>query len=207
MSKPIKNEHMSKSNIKSDNLPSLQRLIVLNLADSKPQTINETVKAISKSYKATWIAFNSLEKKNLIEKIDVKNYRGREYPRFWLTAEGIVMALMEGASFDKLLEQAKVLHPDAKILHCFLEIMPYTNPEILKLAYSIVKGKKEVGVNEVATLTFSQSAKQMDFETGKKLKATLEKYPEEYNKFKAKIQLAIAQLSQLIMEESNNQKN
>ncbi|MDG6223511.1 MAG: hypothetical protein QCH99_09665 [Candidatus Bathyarchaeota archaeon] len=200
MSEPIKNEHMSKPHFKSDNLPSLQRLIVLNFAESEPQTVNETVKAISKSYKATWNAFNSLEKKSLIEKIDVKHYRGREYPRFWLTAEGIVMALMEGANFDRLLEQAKILYPDAKTLHCFLEIMPYTKPELLKLGYSIIKGKKEVGMSELATLTFSKSANQMSAEDGKKFVATLEKYPEEYKEFKTKIQSAIDQLSQLITE-------
>ncbi|MCW4023082.1 MAG: hypothetical protein NWF02_08005 [Candidatus Bathyarchaeota archaeon] len=195
---------MSKSTVKSGNLPSLQRAIVLNLAENEPQTINETVKALSKSYKATWIAFNSLETKSLIHKIDVKHYRGREYPRFWLTAEGIVMALMEGANFEGLLEHAKIRYPDAKTLHCFLEIMPYTKPELLKLGYSIIKGKKEVGMSELATLTFSKSANQMSVEDGKKFVATLEKYPEEYKEFKATIQSAIEQLSQLITEKPKN---
>jgi hypothetical protein len=198
MSKQTKDKHMSKAKTKSDNLPPLQKQIVLNLAENQPQTINETVKAISKTYKASWIAFNSLEKKNLIEKTDVKKYRGREYPRYWLTSEGIVMALMEGASFDKLLEQTKILHPDAKILHCFLEIMAYIKPEVLEMAYSLVKGKKEPGINELSTLAFS--ANTMDYETAEEFKATLEKYPDEYNKFKTRIQAMINQLNQLIKE-------
>ncbi len=204
MSKENSSQHMPKSQTKGNNLPSLQRAITLHLASGEPQTINETRASIKKSYKPTWVAFNSLENKNLISKINVKQYHGREYPRFWLTAEGIVMALMEGANFEILLEQAKTLYPDAKTLHCFLEIMPYTKPELLKLAYSIIKGKKEVGMSELATLTFSRSANQMSIEDERAFMATLEKYPEEYKEFKTKIQSAINQLSQLITEKPKN---
>ena len=49
MSKPKKSEHMSKIKLKGSNLPPLQRLIVFHFAKSEPQTINETVIALSKS--------------------------------------------------------------------------------------------------------------------------------------------------------------
>ena len=193
----IKKKHMSKSKI-SSNLPSLQRLIVLHLADSAPQTINETVKAISKSYKPSWIAFGSLEKKKLVKKVDVKVYRGRDYPRYWLTDEGMFMALLEGASSEKLFEQTKILYPDSKVTHCFLEIMPFIRPEVLKIGYSLVKENRALGIGEVSTLLYSQSSNQMNVKTVKNLADTLKKYPEQYDKFKANIKATIKQLNELI---------
>jgi hypothetical protein len=200
MSKPKKNKHTSKTKMKSDNLPSLQKQIVLHLAENEPQTINQTVKAISKFYKATWIAFNSLKKKKLIRKTDVKEYRGRKYPRFWLTDEGMIMALMEGANVDKLLEQTRSLFPDAEITHCFLEIMPLFDPEVIKMAYSNVKGKGKLGTIEVVTLILSGAAMPMEVETGKEVATILKKYPVQYALLKNAVELMIEQLKQLITD-------
>lgn len=200
MSNQEKSQHMSYAKIKSDNLHSLQRLIILHLAENDPQTINQTVQTISKSYKPTWTAFNSLQKKKLIAKTHIKSYRGREYPLYWLTDEGIIMAVMEGASSEKLLQQTKSLYPDAKINHCFLEIMPFFNPEVMKMAYSTVKGKGKLGFVEIATLFLTQGTMPMDIETGKKVVATLRKYPDEYAKLKMAVQLMIDQLNQLITD-------
>lgn len=200
MSNQKKGQHMSKPTIKSDNLHPLQKIIVLHLAENEPQTINQTVVAISKSYKPTWIAFNSLEKKNLITKTGTKSYRGRDYPRHWLTDEGMIMALMEGANADRLLEQTKILYPDSKIIHSFLEITPFIHPQVMRLTYSTVKEKGKLGFAEVATLYISQAAIGMDFETAKKFALTLKKYPEEYSKLRMAVQLMIAQLNQLITE-------
>jgi hypothetical protein len=200
MSKPKKNKHMSKTKMKGDNLPSLQKLIVLHLAENEPQTINQTVKALSKFYKATWIAFNSLEKKKLIRKTDVKEYRGREYDRFWLTDEGMIMALMEGANADKLLEQTRIIFPDAEITQCFLEIMPLFDPEVVKMAYSNVKGKGTLGPIEVVTLILSGAAMPMEIDTGKKIASILKKYPVQYALLKNAVELMIEQLKQLIVD-------
>ena len=103
---------MSKPKTKSNNLPSLQKRMVLDLAETEPKTMNETAKAISKQYRPTWTAFKSLAKKNLIEKTSlIKKHRRQEYPRYWLTDKGIAMALLEGANPDKLLRQTKILYP------------------------------------------------------------------------------------------------
>lgn len=198
MSKQTKDEHMSKDKAKGDNLPPLQKQIVLNLAENQPQTINETVKAISKSYKASWIAFNSLEKKNLLEKTHVKIYRGRAYPRYWLTGTGIVMALLEGASSDKLLEQTKILYPNVKTLHCFLEVVPYITPEIIEMTVPLTERKKRLEISDLFILAFSTNT--MDHKTAEEFKAKLEKYPELYDEFKTRIQAMINQLNQLIKE-------
>jgi hypothetical protein len=46
-----------------DVLPPLQRRIFLYLAEKDPQTINETVKALKRQYKSSWIAFWQLREK------------------------------------------------------------------------------------------------------------------------------------------------
>jgi hypothetical protein len=191
---------MSKPTMKGNNLPSLQKLIVLHLAETEPQTMNETAKAISKHYKPTWTAFKSLEKKNLIKKTTTKVHRKQKYPRYWLTDEGIIIALMEGASPDKLLEQTKILYPNAKTTHCFLEMIPFIHPEVTRMAYSSIKEKGKLGFIKVATLFLSQTAIAMDDETAKKLITILKKYPDKYNILKTKIQEMINQLNQLITE-------
>jgi hypothetical protein len=185
---------------KSDNLQSVEKLIVLNLAENKPQTKRKTAKAISKYYKSTWDAFRSLEGKKLIRQAATITYNGIEYPCYWLTDEGIIMALTEGASPERLLTRTKSLYPEAKITHAFLEIVPSFHPEVMKIVYSSAKGKGKIGVAEVILLFLSQPAIAIDDETVKKLTAVLKKYPDEYNKFKTAIREMINQLSQLIKE-------
>ena len=198
MSKPKKSQHMSKLKVKGDNLPSLQRRIVLHLAENEPQTINETVTAISKSYKPTWVAFNSLENKKLIRKTDVKEYRGREYPRFWLTDEGMISAILEGADPAFLLEETAKLFPDAKIAHCFLEIIQHMDPMMITLARNTVKNKGTMDFMDLMTILVSDSTLEMDMETIRSLVNALKKYPEQYEQVKIFIQLMIEQLKKLI---------
>ena len=196
----MREHNMPKSKTKGSNLHPLQRLIILHLAKSEPQTINQTKEKISKSYKPTHTAFKSLKKKKLIGIAYSKPYRGREYQRYWLTDEGMMMALMEGASSDELLAQTKLLYPDAKPIHCFLEIVPFFDPELTKMAYSSVKGKGKFGFIEVATLFLSQAAIPTDFETVKKVKNVLKKYPDQYKILKLAIQTMIDQLNQLLRD-------
>lgn len=191
---------MSESNTKSDNLHPLQRLIILHLAKSEPQTINQTTSEIAKSYKPTHTAFKSLEKKKLIGTAYSKPYRGQEYKCYWLTDIGMIMALMEGANSEKLLAQAKKVYPEDKNIHVFLEIAPSFHPEVVKMAYSSVKGKGKIGVAEVILLFLSQPAIAMDAEPANKVTAVLKKYPDEYRKLKTAVEEMINRLSQLIAE-------
>jgi DNA-binding Lrp family transcriptional regulator len=188
--------------VKSDNLPSLQKRIVLHLAEKGPQTINETSKGVSNSnnYRSTWTSFKTLEKKGLIIKFGVKSYRNNMYPRFWLSDGGIVTAMIEGVNSDKLLEKTKILRPDAKVVHCFVEIVQYLDPIMLKMAYSSVKNKGKLAFADVLAVLLSQMATQMDFETVRKLVDTLKNYPEEYVKLKILIQTVIDQLYQVIAD-------
>lgn len=192
---------MSKPTIKGNTLPSLQKLIVLHLAETEPQTMNETAKAISKHYRPSHYSFKSLEKKKLVKKTRLKKYhRTQKYPRYWLTDKGIIMALLEGASPDKLLKQAKRLYPKAEAAHAFLEIAPSFHPEVVKMAYSSVMGKGKIGVAEVILLYLSQPAIALDAELAKKITAALKKYPDEYSKLKTAVEEMINRLNQLITE-------
>ena len=181
-----------------DNLPPLQKLIVLNLAKNKSQTINETVKALSKSYKPTWTAFNSLEKKKLIIKSDTKNYRGQTYPRFWLTDQGMIIALIEGVSANILLQTTKKFYPDAEAAHIFLEMIPYFDSEIIKMAQTYAKGKENLTFAEVAQVILSSAASGLEIEEAKKIVTILKRYPKHYAALKTIIEVMIKQLSYLI---------
>jgi hypothetical protein len=198
MSKRKSKLHMSTTPQKGDNLPSLQKLIVLHLATDEPQTINETVQAISKSYKPSWIAFNRLKEKKLIAKIDVKSYRGRKYPRFWLTDMGIITAIMEGVDSSKLLSQTKAIYPDAEYAHCFLQIMPFFDPVFVKMAYANAKGKGSLSFREIANLILAGAMMPIEVEDGKRIAEILKQYPEQYEKMKAAIELAKTQLGKLM---------
>jgi hypothetical protein len=146
------------------------------------------------------MAFKSLEKKNLIKQTAIKEYAGREYPSYWLTDEGIMMALVEGANSKKLLKQTKTIYPENKTAHCFLEIIPLFDPQVIRMAYSSVKGKGKLGIREIIMLFLSQPSIAMDSKAAKKITFILKKYPKEYSIFKRTIQTMIDQLSQLITE-------
>jgi hypothetical protein len=196
----LKGIYMPRLKPKSDESRSVEKLIVLNLAENEPQTKRKTAKSISKYYKSTWDAFKSLEEKKLIKKAGTTSINNNEYPCYWLTDEGIMMAIMEGASPQKLLAQAKNLYPEAKTTHVFLEIAPFFHPEVVKMAYSSVKGKGKIGVAEVIMLYLSQPAIAMDTETARKITAILKNYPDVYSKLKNAVKEMINRLSQLIIE-------
>jgi len=198
MSKPKTSEHKSKLEIRSDKLPPLQRLIILHLAKSEPQTINETVTAIEKSYKPTWSAFNSLEKKKLIGKAGVKEYRNREYPVYWLTGEGIIAAMLEGADKSLLLEESKRVFPNEEIVHCFVEVI-YTNPKVVQLAHNVVKNKGTIEFADLLTVLVADATSE-DVDTMKKLVVVLKKYPEMYEQAKILIRQMMEQLGQLVRD-------
>ncbi|WGM88828.1 MAG: hypothetical protein NUK63_07870 [Candidatus Bathyarchaeum tardum] len=193
-------EHMSKSKTKGDNLPSLQLAIVLHLAKSEPQTINETVTSIEKSYKPAWIAFKSLEKKKLIWKTDVKEYRGRKYERYWLTAKGMIISILEGADRVVILEESKRLFPDVKILHCFLELLEHLNPMVLRLGLNVVEKKGDIDFVGLMTILISDTASESDAERMKRIVGVLKHYPEMYEQAKILIEHMIEQLKQLISD-------
>jgi hypothetical protein len=175
-----------------------EKLIIISMAEGKPQDKREMSKAIHKQYKSTWDALKRLEEKKLIKQAGTKPYNNIEYPRYWLTDEGIIRALMEGANPNKLLKQAEKTYPENKSIHCFLEIAPSFDPQVIRITYSSVKGKGKLGFREIIMLFLSQPSIAMDNETAKKLATTLKKYPAEYSILKNAVQKMINELNQLM---------
>ncbi len=118
-SKPL--HHNSKPITKKTFLPPLRKKVLLYIANNEPKTINETVKALKSHYKSTWNAFNDLEKKNIIKPVSSKIYQGQEYPRYWVTEGGALIALCEGAKTKNVIERTIEIYPEKKKIHYLLE--------------------------------------------------------------------------------------
>lgn len=178
---------MSKNKRESNTLPPLQRLIVIHLSKTGPQTINETVKKIKHSYKPSWIAFTNLEKKGIIRKGKMKEYRNQKYPLFWLTEEGVIAALTEGVSSTDLLEVTKQIYPDKQMLTLALEMAPYLNPNIFKIALTTLKTKGKLEPTDLISIMIMQM--QIDTPMTAFIQALqiLRSHPKEYEQFKQKI--------------------
>jgi hypothetical protein len=184
---------MSTKKTKGNNLPSLQKRILLYLAKHEPQTINETVKGIRSpqyrsSYKSSWTSFNSLEKKGLIKKADVKTYCGREYPRFWLSSAGVFVALVEGASAQDLLERTIKAYPNEKVLQCCLELAPFTGIDGYRVVLSAILSRGKFEQSDAITMMLTQMEKDLSIKQLKQLLEVLKKYPGQYEKLKKQIE-------------------
>ena len=180
-------EHMSKPQAKRSSFPPLQKRIILHLAKSEPQTINETKKGIKGHYKSSWIAFNALGQKGLIKKTEAKDYRGRKYPRFWLTQGGIFVALVEGADAGSLLQRTVIVFPDEKTLQCCLELSPLLGLEGFKIGLSAIQDKGKLDYFDMMKIVLAHAQKDVSPQQFKGLIEILKKYPKEYKGTKKRI--------------------
>jgi hypothetical protein len=185
MSQKKPNLHMSFPSDKSDILPPLQKLLVLFLAKNDPQTVNEVVKSLKGSYKSYWTAFNSLKEKQLIQIVSTKSYRGREYPRFWVSPTGVLLALFEGVSSTILLEKSLVIYPKDTSLQAILEVSPILGTEAFKLAFQIILSKGKLEQSDLTIIIFTEMQKDLDISKLEPLLAILKKHPEQFEITKA----------------------
>lgn len=192
---------MSTQKIKGNNVPPLQKRIILHLARNGAQTINETVKRLKGHYKSSWIAFNALEKKGLIKKIDLKIYRNREYPRFWLTQGGIFVALVEGGDTANLLQNTLKSYPNDKTLQCCLELSPLLGLEGFKIALSAIQDKGKLDDSDMMKIFLAHAQKEVSVKQFRKLIEILKRYPKEYYRTKknlSQINKVLTKLESLI---------
>jgi len=124
-------------------LQPLQKRIILSLAHKGPQTIHETAKNVGSQYKATYIAFQSLKSKGLIKNEGVKTYRNRKYSLFWLTDEGLVLALIHGANPDIVKEHVVRLYGENEIYDFIFELAKALPRERLSELYTLYKFHEE----------------------------------------------------------------
>lgn len=177
MSQKKPNLHTSFQPNKGDILPPLQKRIVLFLANNDPQTINETVKGLRGSYKSFWTAFNSLKQKQFLNSVSVKSYRGREYPRFWVSPTGVLLALFEGVSPESLLEKSLEIYPEDTNLQPILEVSPILGTEAFKFAFQVILAKGKLEQSDIPMIIFTQAQKDLDISQLEPLPSNSEETP------------------------------
>jgi hypothetical protein len=171
---------MSTQEGKGHSFPPLQKRIIIHLAQNKPQTINETVKGISGHYKSSWIAFKALKKKGLIKEVTSKDYRGREYPRFWLTELGIFLALHEGAKPEVLLRTTLEFYPENKNLQLLIEGAPILGKYALDILYLVALNKGVIEQIDLASIFAAQTVNKLTPKQIREFVTVLKKYPEQH---------------------------
>ena len=197
---------MSNRKTKGNKLPPLQRKVVLCLAHKGPQTINEIKTNIPRleflltrvcHYKPTWLAVKWLRQKRLVKKVGIKEYRGRKYPRYWLTSEGVMAALIEGANPETLLNKTRKIYPKNEILQYSLEIAPKLNPKVFKIGYSAIRSKGKLEPVDLATILFTQMQTETHIQTFKETIEILRRYPKEFRSFKEQVERMVENINRL----------
>ena len=159
-------------------LTPLQKKILLFLAVNYPATKNETVKAISGNYRSSWDAFKELEKKNLIKPVSLKNYRGRDYPRFWATENGILIAMSERAKPEILLRRTLEIYPENRELQFLIEVIPILGESAYNMLYLAIVTNDKIDQSDLISIFATQ--KKLTDEEKRKYNSILKRYPERF---------------------------
>jgi hypothetical protein len=178
---------MSGNEEKSNHLHPLQKLIVLHLARYGPQTKNKAANDIKHSYKPSHVAFATLEKKGFIRKGKMTEWRGRKFPLYWLTEEGVILALTEGASPTDLLTITKQVYPENQVLQFGLEMAPHFDLRIFKIALTALRTKGKLEPADLISIMITQVQTDAPMKTFIQALKTLRKHPKEYKQFKQNI--------------------
>ncbi len=139
----------------------------------------------------------STEEKNLIQTVTSKNYRGREYPRFWLTESGVLLALCEGVKQKTLIERTLDIYPEKKDLLFLLETIPILGKNAFDVAYLAVLREGKLQESDVIAVCGAQLQTKLSPEEIKQLSATLKKYPKQHQRCKDYIKLVRENLKNL----------
>jgi hypothetical protein len=126
----------SKSALKSEFLPPLQKRILLFLAENPPMNKHATAKAMNEHTRSTWLSFKSLKNSGLIKKIDRRMWLGIKRDCYWLTDSGVYLALIEGAKPKNVLKRTKEVYPENKLLQLIIEVTTILGTAMHKLGYS-----------------------------------------------------------------------
>lgn len=198
---------MSKPRGKGNSFPPLQKRIILHLAQAGPQNINETKTAIKGHYKSTWIAFDILRKKGLITEVSSKLYRGKHYPRFWVTELGIYLALYEGAKPKDLLRTTLVIYPENKNLQFLIEAVPILGENAFEVLYLTALNNGHIEQADVFSILAKQMQKPLTTKEIDQFIAVLNKYPETHRLSVDYVNQVTKNLKKISDKLSINQKN
>ena len=176
-------------------LSPLQKKILLFFAVTRPQTIREAVTEMKGNYRSSWEAFKELKKKNLIEPIRQKFYRGRIFPRFWLTERGVILALSKKTNPEILLRKTQEIYPENRNLQFLIETIPLLGENAYHMLYLSVVTNGEIKERDLIPIFAMQ--RKLSKEENKKFKSILKRYPERYNQTKDAIKRASQNLKDL----------
>lgn len=196
MSEENGKEHIS-IGLNKDILPSLQKRIVIQLANTEPSTINETTKAIDGQYKSCWLAFDALAEKNVVKETGIKSYHGREFPLFWLTPSGVLIALFEGVSYEVLLEKILQIYPDDKSLQIILEFSPIFGKEVFKIAFSTLQDGGKFDMADIMMMASIVTKNDFNGKPTEDIITILKKNPESYENAKKYAKTAFENIKKL----------
>lgn len=192
---------MSKMKSEGYSLGSLQKQVILCLAEKGRQTINETKETIHGHYKSTNIAFHSLEKKQLIKRIGVKEYRKRKFDTFWLADKGLINAISNNADLKLLLSNVKKVYPNDKEKALLVELSTIVDKEFIATTYYL-KQTTEVDVNMIVNLTIIASSQGLDAKQinmkFRELNRILRKYPKFHKEIRNIMQKNVKALRSFI---------
>lgn len=180
---------MSKRKRNRNNLGKLQRRIILHLAEGCPETINETDKKIHSSsghYKSTNFAFHSLETKGLIKKYDPKEYLNRKFDTYWLTVEGLRVALKNGVDHTILRQNVEKMWGEQELTPLFFELVHAFGPKNVDKVFDMFEAN-EKGEWRIISLPV------MSTKRAKTILKILKKYP-AYAKQVKKALIEVAEL-------------
>lgn len=107
-----------------DDLPKLQKEIVLCLANHGAMNITDTNKKLKKGHEsATNLAFHKLEKKGkgMIQQVESYKYRGREFSKYWLSGRGLAYAFLHDANPETVSKNASLYMKD-KTIEMYLKL-------------------------------------------------------------------------------------
>ena len=167
-------EHISKQQF----LTPLQKKILLFLTINDPHDINETVKAVEGNYRSIWAVFKELKKKDLIKEINLKEYRGRKYPRYWATEMGIIFALSERVEPEILLKKTREIYPENRNLQFLIETIPILGKSALNMLYLSVETGGKIEEGDLISIFASQ--RKLSPKKIKKYNSVAKRYPERY---------------------------
>ena len=136
----------------NNDLPSLQKEILLLLANKGPLTRNEIAETLGKSYKNVLYSVDRLLKKDLIQKVKTKEYRKRFFDLLWLTDRGFLLAFSYGSESRLLKQNINYLYGEekAKEFQAWCDIAKLAPPEFVEsFIKTICFRKDKVKINDI----------------------------------------------------------
>ena len=147
---------------REEELPPLQKRIVLLLAEKGPLTRNEitvTLKPPSTT-KPVLYASSSLTRKSIIEVVDQKERFGRKFPKYWFTAKGLFLARQSGTEPEILLKTIQRFFPkdeDKKLIaNLVSRIDKLKNSELIfRMIITVYEPGKQLDMQKVISSMMS----------------------------------------------------